>query len=35
MFGAQDPAKMQRMLDSGVDLMDELREIAQRVAARA
>src|SRR5215216_5073779 len=35
MFGAQDPAKMQRMLDSGVDLMDELRETAQRVAARA
>ena len=35
MFGQQDPAKMQRMLDSGVDLMDELREIAQRVVARA
>src|SRR5207244_760144 len=35
MFGAQDPAKMQRMLDSGVDLMDELRDIAQRVAASA
>ncbi|MFI6679444.1 MOSC domain-containing protein [Kribbella sp. NPDC050470] len=35
MFGAQDPAKMQRMLDSGVDLMDELRELAQRVVARA
>src|SRR6266545_2502200 len=35
MFGQQDPAKMQQLLDSGVDLMDELREIAQRVAARA
>ena len=35
MFGAQDPAKLRRMLDSGVDLMDELRETAQRVAARA
>jgi len=34
MFGAQDPAKMQRMLDSGVDLMDELRGIAERVVAR-
>jgi MOSC domain-containing protein YiiM len=34
MFGDQDPAKMQRMLDSGVDLMDELRETAQRVVAR-
>ncbi|TWD82882.1 MOSC domain-containing protein YiiM [Kribbella amoyensis] len=34
MFGDQDPGKMQVMLDSGVDLMDELREIAQRVAAR-
>lgn len=33
-FGAQDPAKMQGMLDSGVDLTEELREIAQRVAAR-
>ena len=35
MFGAQDPAKMQRMLDSGVDLMDELRATAHRAAARA
>ncbi|HWD81071.1 MAG TPA: MOSC domain-containing protein [Kribbella sp.] len=34
MFGDQDPRKMQEMLDSGVDLMDELREIAQRVVAR-
>lgn len=34
-FGAQDPAKMQGMLDSGVDLTDELRGIAHRVAARA
>ncbi|MGW6282641.1 MOSC domain-containing protein [Kribbella sp. NPDC055071] len=34
MFGAQNPAKMQRMLDSGVDLMDELRDIAHRVVAR-
>lgn len=35
MFAEQEPAKMQRMLDSDVDLMDELRETAQRVAARA
>jgi MOSC domain-containing protein YiiM len=35
MFEAQDSAKMQGMLDSGVDLMDELRETAQRVANRA
>lgn len=35
MFAEQDSAKMQRMLDSGVDLMDELRETAQRVVARA
>ncbi|MEV6286555.1 MOSC domain-containing protein [Kribbella sp. NPDC051770] len=34
MFECQDGAKMQGMLDSGVDLMDELREAAQRVAAR-
>jgi MOSC domain-containing protein YiiM len=34
-FGGQDPAKMQGMLDCGVDLTDELRAIAQRVAARA
>jgi MOSC domain-containing protein YiiM len=34
MFAQQDPAKMQRMLDSGVDLMDELRDNAQRVATR-
>jgi MOSC domain-containing protein YiiM len=35
MFAAQDSAKMRGMLESGVDLMDELRETAQRVAARA
>ncbi len=35
MFAAQDSTKMQGMLDSGVDLMDELREVAQRVAARS
>jgi hypothetical protein len=35
LFGGQDPAKMLEMLDSGVDLMDEIREQAQRVAARA
>jgi len=34
MFAAQDSVKMQGMLDSGVDLMDELRETARRVAAR-
>ncbi|MGC4941762.1 MOSC domain-containing protein [Kribbella sp. DT2] len=34
MFEAQDSAKMQGMLDSGVDLMVECREIAERVAAR-
>jgi MOSC domain-containing protein YiiM len=34
MFAAQDSEKMQGMLDSGVDLMDELRETARRVAAR-
>jgi MOSC domain-containing protein YiiM len=34
MFGAQDPAKMRQLLDSGVDLMEELREIAQRVVTR-
>ena len=34
LFGAQDPAKMRGMLDSGVDLVDELRDEAQRVAAR-
>lgn len=35
MFGQQEPEKMQRMLESDVDLMDELRETAQRVVARA
>jgi MOSC domain-containing protein YiiM len=35
MFAEQEPAKMQRMLDSGVDLMEELRDTAQRVVARA
>lgn len=34
LFGGQDPAKMQGMLDSGVDLAEELREMAHRVAAR-
>jgi MOSC domain-containing protein YiiM len=34
MFEAQDSAKMRGMLESGVDLMDELRETAQRVADR-
>jgi MOSC domain-containing protein YiiM len=34
MFGDQDPRKLQQMLDSDVDLVDELREIAQRVVAR-
>jgi MOSC domain-containing protein YiiM len=34
MFAQQDPAKMRQMLDSGVDLMEELRENAQRVVAR-
>jgi MOSC domain-containing protein YiiM len=34
MFAAQDSVKMQGMLDSDVDLMDELRETARRVAAR-
>jgi MOSC domain-containing protein YiiM len=35
MFAAQDSAKMRGMLASGVDLMEELRETAQRVAARS
>ncbi|HET6740700.1 MAG TPA: MOSC domain-containing protein, partial [Kribbella sp.] len=34
MFALEDPAKMQRMLDSGVDLMDELRANAHRIATR-
>ncbi|MET9275897.1 MOSC domain-containing protein [Kribbella sp. NPDC003557] len=34
MFAQQDAARMQRMLDSGVDLMDELRDTARRVVAR-
>jgi MOSC domain-containing protein YiiM len=34
MFAAQDGRKMRGMLDSGVDLMDELRATAQRVIAR-
>ncbi|MET7281605.1 MOSC domain-containing protein [Kribbella sp. NPDC005582] len=34
-FGEQDPAKMQVMLDSGVDLWDEIRDTARRIAARA
>ena len=35
MFEAQDSAKMQGMLDSGADLVDELKEQAERIAARA
>ncbi|MEU4393057.1 MOSC domain-containing protein [Kribbella sp. NPDC023855] len=35
MFAGQDSAKMRGMLESGVDLVDELREAAQRIAARA
>jgi MOSC domain-containing protein YiiM len=35
MFALEDPAKMQRMLDSGVDLMEELRANAQRIVTRA
>jgi MOSC domain-containing protein YiiM len=34
MFAEQDPAKMQGMLDSGVDLMEELRDTAHRVVSR-
>ncbi|QNE21686.1 MOSC domain-containing protein [Kribbella qitaiheensis] len=34
MFAAQDSAKMQTMLDAEVDLVDELRAQAERVAAR-
>jgi MOSC domain-containing protein YiiM len=34
LFGDQDPVKMRGMLDSGIDLTDELRELALRVAAR-
>ncbi|MFG1905319.1 MOSC domain-containing protein [Kribbella sp. NPDC048928] len=34
MFALEDPAKMQRMLDSGVDLMEELRANAQRIVTR-
>ncbi|MER7244986.1 MOSC domain-containing protein [Kribbella sp. NPDC000426] len=34
MLAEQDAAKMQQMLDSGVDLMEELRDTAQRVVAR-
>ncbi|ONI76638.1 MOSC domain-containing protein [Kribbella sp. ALI-6-A] len=34
MFEAQDGPKMQTMLDSGIDVMEELREAAQRIAAR-
>ncbi|TCM43513.1 MOSC domain-containing protein [Kribbella sp. VKM Ac-2568] len=35
MFAAQDSAKMRGMLDSDADLVDELRDEAQRIAARA
>ncbi|WP_432890807.1 MOSC domain-containing protein [Kribbella sp. CA-245084] len=34
MFAEQDALKMQQMLGSGVDLMEELRDTAQRVVAR-
>lgn len=34
-FGAPDPARMQRMVESGVDLADEMVQLARRVAARA
>jgi MOSC domain-containing protein YiiM len=34
MFAEQDALKMQQMLSSGVDLMEELRDTAQRVVAR-
>lgn len=35
MFEGQDSAKMRGMLDSDADLVDELREQAERIAARA
>ncbi|HEU4945994.1 MAG TPA: MOSC domain-containing protein [Kribbella sp.] len=35
LFMEQDPAKLQGLLDSGIDLEDSLRDLAQRVAARA
>jgi MOSC domain-containing protein YiiM len=35
MFAAQDSAKMKTMLAADVDLVDELREQAERIAARA
>lgn len=34
MFAAQDSAKMRGMLDSDADLVDELRDEAERIAAR-
>ncbi|WP_432948401.1 MOSC domain-containing protein [Kribbella sp. CA-253562] len=34
MFEGQDGPKMQTLLDSGIDLMEELRAAAQRIAAR-
>jgi MOSC domain-containing protein YiiM len=34
MFAAQDSAKMKTMLAADVDLVDELREQAERIAAR-
>ncbi|GAB3929107.1 MOSC domain-containing protein [Kribbella albertanoniae] len=34
MFTGQDAAKMQRMLDSGADIQNEIRALAQRIAAR-
>ncbi|GAA1598460.1 MOSC domain-containing protein [Kribbella sancticallisti] len=34
MFEAQDSARMRGLLDSGADVMDELRETAERIAAR-
>ncbi|MEU4602245.1 MOSC domain-containing protein [Kribbella sp. NPDC023972] len=34
-FGAPDPARMRQMLNSGVDLADEMTALAHRVAARS
>lgn len=34
LFGDQDPAKMSGMLESGIDLVDEIRAMAERVSAR-
>ncbi|MFC0622681.1 MOSC domain-containing protein [Kribbella deserti] len=35
LFGDQDPAKMRGLLASGINLMPEIRALAERVAARA